>query len=68
MTKTLCVCLILLLAGCGDHHDLAQCKGPYVALKPPMPDPGPPTTTAPRATAPAIPAPVNLRTTMTDTH
>jgi hypothetical protein len=43
---------LLAVAGCAEHHDLTQCKGPYLAFMPPpqppaaesVPAPAPPPT------------------------
>ena len=45
--------LLLMLGACGEHHDLTQCKGPYLAVNPPPP---------PAAEAP-IPAPAQPQVT-----
>lgn len=38
--KYLSASLVLLaVAGCAEHHDLTQCKGPYLALAAPTPPP-----------------------------
>jgi type IV secretion system protein VirB8 len=38
--KYLPVCLLVLaVSACTEHHDLAQCKGPYLALSSPPPSP-----------------------------
>jgi hypothetical protein len=48
--KYLPVCLLVLaVSACTEHHDLTQCKGPYLALSPPPPSP----VAHPPAAAPA---------------
>jgi hypothetical protein len=55
--KYLSACLFLLaVSGCAEHHDLTQCKGPYLALSPPPP---PPLADAPMPAPIATPAPLN---------
>jgi hypothetical protein len=53
--KYLPVLLLLAVSACAEHHDLTQCKGPYLALSPPPP---PPIAEAPKAAPIAIPAPL----------
>jgi len=50
--KYLPVLLLLAVSACAEHHDLTQCKGPYLALSPPPP---PPIAEAPKAAPLAIP-------------
>ena len=53
--------LLLAVAACAEHHDLSQCKGPYLSLGPPAP---PPVAATPPAPSPLAPPPAAQKQTM----
>jgi hypothetical protein len=57
--KYLPLLLLFAVAACAEHHDLSQCKGPYLSLGPPAP---PPVAATPPAPPPLAPTAVQKQT------
>jgi hypothetical protein len=60
--KYLPLLLLLAVAACAEHHDLSQCKGPYLSLGPPAP---PPVAATPPAPPPLAPTAAQRQTVVT---